>query len=220
VAQSLVFTSISLPDLTLISDLGDEPSPTLEDAGLAIGPLPTDMEVCTPTATLDADTMPIPHLPSTQDQDTNITLQIPSLVPNVVTGPTASDRHTLPLLTVGIPGEESLPFGVPLPPLMSCTKVTYDTEQSESALSESWQDDVEPSLEGMVMSEAVGSDIGPAAALPKGSNLGTTLKLLMLWLLSPSRHIGPGSQQNCCLLYAHNQSMLLRSWQPGQSTKW
>ena len=29
VAQSLVFTSISLPDLTLISDLGDEPSPHL-----------------------------------------------------------------------------------------------------------------------------------------------------------------------------------------------
>jgi len=46
-----------LPDLTLISDVGDEPSPTLEDAGLAIGPLPTDMEPRTPTARLDADTM-------------------------------------------------------------------------------------------------------------------------------------------------------------------
>ena len=97
-------TSISLPDLTLISGLGDEPSPTLEDAGLAIGPLPTDMEPRTLTATLDADTMPIPHLLPNQDQDTNITVQIPSLAPNVVTGPTASDRHTLPLLTVSIPG--------------------------------------------------------------------------------------------------------------------
>ena len=94
----------------------------------------------TPTATLDADTMPIPHLPPTQDQDTNITLQIASLAPSVVTGPTASNRHNLPLLTVGIPGEESLPLDVPLPPLMSYIKVTYDTEQSESG-----QDDVEPS---------------------------------------------------------------------------
>jgi len=116
-----------------------------------------------------------------------------------------------------------LPFGVPLPPLMSWTKVTYDTEQSESALSESGQGDVEPSSEETVMSEAVGSDIWPemqAAGLPKRLNYGTTLKLLMLWLLSPSRHIGPGSQQECCLLYAHNQSTLLRSWQPGRSTKW
>jgi len=124
----------------------------------------------TPTATLDADTMPIPHLPPTQDQDTNITLQIASLAPSVVTGPTASNRHNLPLLTVGIPGEESLPLDVPLPPLMSYIKVTYDTEQSESG-----QDDVEPSSEGTVMSEAVGSDIGPevqAAGLPKRSKLG------------------------------------------------
>jgi len=62
---------------------------------------------------------------------------------------------------------------------MICTKVT---EQSESALSESGQDDVEPSSEGTVMSEAVGSDTGPemqAAGLPKRSKLGTTLKLLM-----------------------------------------
>jgi len=67
-----------------------------------------------------------------------------------------------------------LPFGVPLPPLMSCTKVTYDTEQSESALSESGQGDVKPSSEGTVMSEAIGSDIGPkmqAAGLPKRSKL-------------------------------------------------
>jgi len=129
------------------------------------------MEPRTPTATLDADTTPIPHLPPTQDQDTNITLQIHSLVPNVVTGRTASDRHTLPLLTVGIPGEESLPHDVPLPPLMSYTKVTYDTEQSESALSESEQDDVEPSSEGTVTSEAIGPEM-QAAGLPKRSKLG------------------------------------------------
>jgi len=85
VAPSLVSTSISLQDVTLISDLGDEPSPTLEDAGLAIGPLPTDMVPRTPTTTLDADTTPIAHLPPTQYQDTNITHQLPSLAPNVVT---------------------------------------------------------------------------------------------------------------------------------------
>ena len=68
-----------------------------------------------------------------------------------------------------------MPFGVPLPPSMNCTKVAYDTEQSESALSVSGQEDVEPSSEETVMSEAIGSDIGPemqAAGLPKRSKLG------------------------------------------------
>ena len=113
-----------------------------------------------------------------------------------------------------------MPFGIKVPPpLMSCTKVTYDTEQSESVLSESGQDDVEPSSGETLYSEPIGSDIGPdmqAAALPKRSKLGDDPKAPRL--LSLNRHIGPGRPQRHCL-YVHSRYMPLKFWQPGQFTR-
>jgi len=74
VAQSMVSSSISLPDLTLISGLDDKPRTTREDTHLDATAQDTDMEPPTP-------------LPS-QDTSANRLPQKPSLAPNVVTGST------------------------------------------------------------------------------------------------------------------------------------
>jgi len=66
VAQSLVSASISLPDLTLISGLDDEPPTTHKD-------IPPG------TATQDTDMEPLTPLPM-QDTSTQRLLQNPSLV--------------------------------------------------------------------------------------------------------------------------------------------
>jgi len=64
VAQSLVSSSISLPDLTLISGLDDEPTTTHENMRPDTVTQDTDMEPPTPLPTQDTSTQPHIQNPS------------------------------------------------------------------------------------------------------------------------------------------------------------
>jgi len=64
VAQSLVSSSMSLPDLTLISGLDDEPLTTHEDIQPDTATQNTDTEPPTPVPMQDTSTQPLLQNPS------------------------------------------------------------------------------------------------------------------------------------------------------------
>ena len=82
VAQSMVSSSISLPDLTLISGLDDEPPTTREDTHLDATARDTDMEPATSLPTQDTSANRLPQNPSYVQP---LLSPSPSYIPNLIT---------------------------------------------------------------------------------------------------------------------------------------